>query len=253
MSLFGKTDVAIDIGPETSHVFVKARGVVFSGRTEELRAASGAKELPALISECLSRAGIRRGMFRPRIRAVLTVNYGIGEAEKQRFQEAGTVAGAKVVILIELPMACAIGAGMPVSEPRGSMIVDIRGDECQVAVISLAGIVAARDVCGCVTTSAAKDAESKIDRGDLVSREKIAGARKEVLAECAAKGLKNLVSDVLDRGAVVTGGEGVDEGLAKWLAENAGFPVKVADNAATAAVEGAGVVLGMMDTLAPVL
>lgn len=249
MSLFGKTDVAIDIGPETSHVFVKARGVVFSGRTEELRAASGAKELSALISECLARAGIRRGMFRPAIRAVLTVNYGIGEAEKQRFQEAGTVAGAKVVFLIDLPMACAIGAGMPVSEPRGSMIVDIRGDECQVAVISLGGIVAARDVCGPVTTSAAKDAESKIERGDLVSKEKIAGAMKEVLAECASKGLKNLVSDLLAHGAVITGGDGVDDALAKWLAEQAGLPVQVAENAATAAVEGAGVVAGMIDSI----
>jgi len=249
MSLFGNTDVAIDIGPETSHVFVKGRGVVFSGRTEELRAASGAKELPALISECLARAGIRRGMFRPKIRAVLTVRYGLGETAKREFQEAATLAGVRYVVLIELPMSCAIGAGMPVSEPRGSMIVDIRGDECQVAVISLAGIVAARDLCGCVTTSAAKDAESKIERVDQFSKEKIVGAMKEVLAECAAKGLKNLVSDLLDRGAVITGGDGVDEGLANWLAENAGFPVKVADNAATAAVEGAGVVLNELDFL----
>ena len=249
MNLFGKTDVAIDIGPETSHVCVRGRGIVFSGRTAEMRAASGAKELSALMSECLARAGIRRGMFRPAIRAVLTVNHGIGEAEKRRFEDAATKAGAKAVFLIELPMASAIGAGLPISEARGSMIVEMRGGECQVAVISLAGIVVARDMCECIATSAAKDAESKVGRVGRVPREMIAGAMKDALAECAAKGLKNLVSDVLDRGAVITGGDDADDDLAKWLAEKVGFPVRVASNPVTAAVEGAGVVLNELDVL----
>lgn len=249
MNLFGTTDAAIDIGPETSHVFVKGRGIVFSGRTDELRAASGASSLSGLISECLARAGIRRGMFRPKIRAVLTADHGIGEGEKRRFQDAATIAGVKGPLLIELPMAAAIGAGVPVSEPRGSMIVEMRGEGCQIAVISLAGIVAARDVCGCVTTSVAKGAESKIERDNQVSKEMVADAMKEALAECAAKGLRNLVSDILDCGAVMTGGDGVDESLAEWLSEKAGIPVHVADNPVTAAVEGAGVVLNELDFL----
>lgn len=247
MNLFGTTDVAIDIGPETSHVIVKGRGIAFSGRTEELRASSGASALPGLISACLDRAGIRRGMLRPKVRAVLTVCHDIGEGEKRRVQEAATIAGVKMPVLIELPMAAAIGAGVPVAEPRGGMIVEMRGGGCQIAVIALAGIVAARDLYGCVTTSASKGAESKVERVDKVSKEMLAGAMKDVLAECAAKGLRNVVSDVLDHGAVLTGGDGVDEGLAKWLAETAGFPVHVADNPATAAVEGAGVVLNNLD------
>ena len=251
MNLFGKTDVAIDIGPETSHVCVRGRGIVFSGRTEEMRAASGAKELSALMSECLARAGIRRGMFRPAIRAVLTVDHGIGDAEKREFEDAATQAGAKAVFLLELPMASAIGAGLPISEARGSMIVEMRGGECQVAVISLAGIVVARDICECIATSAANGSELRCVRGDPIPREMIAGAMKEVLAECAAKGHKNLVSDVLDCGAVITGGEGVDEDLVKWLAEKVGFPVRVAANPATAAVEGTGVVLNELDFLSP--
>ena len=115
MNLFGTTDAAIDIGPETSHVFVKGRGVVFSGRTDELRTASSAGTLPKLISACLDRAGIRRGMFRPKIHAVLTVDHGIGAGGRRMFTEAAEFAGAKRVLLIELPMAAAIGAGVQVS------------------------------------------------------------------------------------------------------------------------------------------
>lgn len=249
MNLSGKTDVAIDIGPETSHVFIRGRGIVFSGRTEELRAESGATSLSGLISTCLARSGIRHGFFRPAIRAVLTCRPCAGAAEKDGATAEARSAGAKDVLLIELPMACAIGAGLPVSEPRGSMIIDIRGGGCNVAVISLAGIVASRSLCCNVTTSASKDPDPMFVRGDPIQREMIAAAIKDMLAECAAKGLKNLVSDVLDRGAVITGGEGVDDDLAKWLAEKAGFPVRVAANPATAAVEGAGVVLNELDFL----
>ena len=129
------------------------------------------------------------------------------------------------------------------------MIVEMRGGGCQIAVISLAGIVAARDLRGSVTTSTAKGAYPKIERVDQVSKEMVAGAMKDVLAECAAKGLRNIVSDILDRGAVMTGGDGVGEELAKWLADKVGFPVHVAQNPATAAVEGAGVVLNELDYL----
>ena len=250
MRSFWTTDVAMDIGLETTHVIVKGRGIVFSGSTEDLRASSGASSISDLISACLERAGIRRGWFRPAIRVVLTCRPCIGGAEKQRLQEAATMAGAKAIFLIELPMACAIGAGLPVSMPRGSMVIDVRGGGCDVAVISLAGIVASRSLCRSVMTSAAKDAEPRCVHGEPVSREMIAGAIKDILAECGAKGLKNLVSDVLVGGAVVAGDDGADESLANWLAEKAGLPVRVAHNPVTAAVEGAGVVLKELDFLA---
>lgn len=244
------TDVAMDIGLETTHVIVKGRGIVFSGSTDDLRPSSGASSISDLISACLARAGIRRGWFRPAIRVVLTCRPCIGGAEKQRLQEAATMAGAKAIFLIELPMACAIGAGLPVSMPRGSMVIDVRGGGCDVAVISLAGIVASRSLCPSVMTSAAKDAEPRCEHGEPVSRETIAAAIKDILAECAARGLKNLVSDVLDSGAVITGCEDADESLANWLADNIGIPVRVASNPVTAAVEGAGVVLNELDFLA---
>ena len=76
---------------------------------------------------------------RPRL--VIAVPSGITDVEKRAVEEAAHEAGAGTVILIEEPMAAAIGVGLPVSEPQGSMIVDIGGGTCEVAIISLGGIV----------------------------------------------------------------------------------------------------------------
>ena len=77
--------------------------------------------------------------FKPRL--VIAVPSGITEVEKRAVEDAAHAAGAGAVFLIEEPMAAAIGVGLPVSEPAGSMIVDIGGGTCEVAIISLAGIV----------------------------------------------------------------------------------------------------------------
>jgi rod shape-determining protein MreB len=82
--------------------------------------------------------------FRPRV--VIAVPSGITEVEKRAIEDAAHAAGAGDVFLVEEPMAAAIGVGLPVSEPAGSMIVDIGGGTCEVAIISLAGIVHARSV-----------------------------------------------------------------------------------------------------------
>ena len=74
-------------------------------------------------------------------RLVIAVPSGITEVEKRAVEDAAHAAGAGEVFQIEEPMAAAIGVGLPVSEPAGSMIVDIGGGTCEVAIISLAGIV----------------------------------------------------------------------------------------------------------------
>ncbi|MFE3520397.1 rod shape-determining protein [Streptomyces sp. NPDC059161] len=78
---------------------------------------------------------------RPRTRMVVCVPSGVTPVERRAIVHAARRAGAKAVHLIEEPMAAAIGAGLPVSEPRGSMVVDIGGGTTEVAVISLGGIV----------------------------------------------------------------------------------------------------------------
>lgn len=77
--------------------------------------------------------------FKPRV--VIAVPSGITEVEKRAVEDAAHASGAGEVFLIEEPMAAAIGVGLPVSEPAGSMIVDIGGGTAEVAIISLAGIV----------------------------------------------------------------------------------------------------------------
>ena len=77
-------------------------------------------------------------------RVVIAVPGGITEVEKYAVIDAGKAAGASDVVLVEEPMAAAIGVGLPVAEPAGSMIVDIGGGTCEVAIISLSGIVHSR-------------------------------------------------------------------------------------------------------------
>ena len=93
----------------------------------------------AMLRYFIGRAHNRRKLYAPRI--IICVPYGITEVEKRAVRESAHQAGARDVYLIEEPMAAAIGAGMPIAEPSGNMIVDVGGGTTEVAVISLSGIV----------------------------------------------------------------------------------------------------------------
>jgi len=86
----------------------------------------------------------RRSLVRPRI--IICVPHGITEVEKRAVRESAESAGAREVYLIEEPMAAAIGAGLPITEPCGSMILDLGGGTAEIAVISLKGIVYSRSI-----------------------------------------------------------------------------------------------------------
>lgn len=92
----------------------------------------------------IGRANKRRGFTRPRV--IVAVPSGVTEVEARAVIDATLSAGAKDARLIEEPMAAAIGAGLPVQEPTGNMIVDIGGGTTEVAVISLGGIVSHRSI-----------------------------------------------------------------------------------------------------------
>jgi rod shape-determining protein MreB len=98
----------------------------------------------AMLKYFINGAHNRKNFVRPRI--VIGIPSGITEVEKRAVREAAESAGAREVYLIEQPIAAAIGAGLPISEPSGNMIVDIGGGTCDVAVISLGGIVCSRSV-----------------------------------------------------------------------------------------------------------
>jgi rod shape-determining protein MreB len=98
----------------------------------------------AMLRHFIEKAHNRRRMVKPRV--IVCVPYGITEVERRAVRESAASAGAREVFLIEEPMAAAIGAGLPITEPSGSMIVDIGGGTTEVAVISLAGIVYSKSV-----------------------------------------------------------------------------------------------------------
>jgi rod shape-determining protein MreB len=86
----------------------------------------------------------RKSLIRPRI--IICVPFGCTEVEKRAVRESAESAGAREVYLVEEPMAAAIGAGLPITEPTGNMIVDIGGGTTEVAVISLSGVVFSKSV-----------------------------------------------------------------------------------------------------------
>jgi len=174
-------DLAIDLGTANTLVYVKGIGIVTNepsvvavqrdsrGGKKILAVGKEAKEMlgrtpgsivairpmkdgviadfevtEAMLRYFIERAHNRRTMVKPRI--IICVPYGITEVEKRAVRESAESAGAREVYLIEEPMAAAIGAGLPITEPSGSMIVDIGGGTTEVAVISLAGIVYSKSV-----------------------------------------------------------------------------------------------------------
>src|SRR4030065_1620827 len=93
----------------------------------------------AMLRHFIPKVPNRRSLIRPRI--IIAVPSGITPVEKRAVRESAESAGAREVYLIEEPMAAAIGAGLPITEPICNMVVDIGGGTTEVAVISLAGIV----------------------------------------------------------------------------------------------------------------
>jgi rod shape-determining protein MreB len=169
-------DIAVDLGTANTLVYVRGHGIVISEpsvvaideQTGTVRAVgSQAKQMigrapPQLtvvrplangvIADFEVAAEMLRYFLRQvggrytRSRVVLCVPSGVTDVEKRAVEEAALEAGAKQAYLIEEPVAAAIGAGLPVAEARGNMIVDIGGGTTEVAVISLGGIVVSRSI-----------------------------------------------------------------------------------------------------------
>ncbi len=171
-------DMGIDLGTANTLVYVKGQGIVLSepsvvaiqrGSNIPLAVGAEAKRMlgrtpgdiiairplkdgviadfeltNAMLRYFITKVHRRRMLVSPRI--IVGVPSGITEVEKRAVRDSAEQAGAREVYLIEEPMAAAIGAGLPVSEPEGNMIIDIGGGTTEVAVISLGGIVVSRSV-----------------------------------------------------------------------------------------------------------
>src|SRR5215212_5167578 len=141
---FGGRDMAVDLGTTNTLVYVRGRGIVLSEPSVvAIDHASGEVHAVGVEAKQMLRHFIQKvhqhRFAHPRV--VVCVPSGVTGVEKRAVEEATRNAGARDAFLIEEPMAAAIGAGLPVSEPTGNMIVDVGGGTTEVAVISLGGIV----------------------------------------------------------------------------------------------------------------
>jgi len=173
-------DLAIDLGTANTLVSVKNKGIVINEpsvvaikddkhKKKVLAVGKAAKEMVGktpkniiairpmkngviadfsvteeMIRYFIQKVHNRKGLIRPRI--VICVPYGLTQVERKAVKESAMSAGAREVYLIEEPMAAAIGAGLPVKEPQGSMVIDIGGGTTEIGVISLGGLVVSKSI-----------------------------------------------------------------------------------------------------------
>ncbi|MBN2963391.1 rod shape-determining protein [Sulfurospirillum sp. T05] len=178
---FFSSDMSIDLGTANTLVLVKGRGIIINepsvvavqrdkfGRQKILAVGHEAKEMVGktpgdieairpmrdgviadfdmtekMIRYFIEKAHKRKSFLRPRI--IICVPYGLTQVERKAVRESAMSAGAREVFLIEEPMAAAIGAGLPIREPQGSLVVDIGGGTTEIGVVSLGGLVISKSI-----------------------------------------------------------------------------------------------------------
>ncbi len=320
---FGK-DLGIDLGTVNTLVYMKGKGIIVRepsvvaidkvdgrvlavgnqaqemlGRTPEniiairpmkdgvIAEYDVAREMiKSLMKKAMGKAG---GIFKPRV--IVCIPSGVTDVEKRAVDDAVMQAGAKSVLLIEEPMAAAIGAGMPIDRPVGNMIIDIGGGTTEVAIISLSGIVVSKTLrmAGNALDTAivnfikrnyglaigdrtAEDIKFELASAtqrndgfyDVKGRDIVTGLPKNItissaeVKEAIASSLKEislavkdaleetppeLASDIIENGIMLTGGGALIKNIDKFLEEEIGIAVHLAENPLDSVAEGTGLAL----------
>lgn len=328
-----RQEIGVDLGTATVLIYVKGKGIVLcepsviamSKQNNEVKAVGNAAyhmlgRTPGSIiavrpmrdgviadyslTEKMLKTFVRKvktGMgrfFKPHI--IICVPSGVTEVERRAVLQATREIGAGKAFLIEEPLAAAIGVGVDIAEPIGSMIVDVGGGTTDIAIISLGGIVVseslriagnefdesiihhirqkenlligdrtAEEIKVKVGAALIKEPDNTHDievRGrDLVNGlpktitvnttdtlealkepvQKIADGVKRVLENSPPE----LISDIIDRGIIMTGGGSLLRNFDELLRQTTGIPVAVAENAVDCVVEGTGKALDMLRVL----
>jgi rod shape-determining protein MreB len=313
MSFIGR-DMAVDLGTANTLVYVRGRGIVLNepsvvavnqdtggilavgleakkmiGRTPgNIVAIRPLKDgviadfdtTERMLRYFIQKVHRRRYLAKPRI--VVCVPSGITGVEQRAVKDAGYAAGARKVYIIEEPMAAAIGAGLPIHEPTGNMVVDIGGGTTEVAVISLGGIVTSlsirvggdeldqsiinwvkREFSLLLGERTAEEIKMAIGSAYPLQGENDAEIRKALEEPVNAiinavmstldKCPPELSSDLMDRGIVLTGGGALLKGLDERLRKETGMPIHIADRPLDAVVEGSGKCIEEFEALEKVL
>ena len=138
------TNRVLAVGKEAKNMLGRTPGSIVAIRPMRDGVIANFEITEAMLRYFIQKVHNRKTLVRPRI--VISVPSGITQVEKRAVRDSAQSAGAREVYLVEEPMAAAIGAGMPIQEPSGNMIVDIGGGTTEVAVISLSGIVYAKSI-----------------------------------------------------------------------------------------------------------
>ena len=313
------TDLAIDLGTANTLIYVRGKGIVLDepsvvairheggpngkktiqavgaeakamlgkvpGNIEAIRPMKDGVIADFTVTEQMLKQFIKmvhpRSVLRPSPRIIICVPCGSTQVERRAIRESALGAGASDVYLIEEPMAAAIGAGLPVGEPTGSMVVDIGGGTTEVGVISLGGMVYK----GSIRVGGDKFDESIINYirrnyGMLIGEPTAEMIKKNIgsafpgseVKEMEVKGrnlsegvpLNQMVSavknaleqtppelgaDIAERGMMLTGGGALLRDLDRLLSEETGLPVLVAEDPLTCVVRGCGMALERMERL----
>lgn len=178
---FFSSDMCIDLGTANTLVLVKGKGIIINepsvvaiqrnryGKQNILAVGKEAKNMVGktpgdieairpmrdgviadfdmtekMVRYFIEKAHRRKSFLRPRI--IICVPYGLTQVERKAVRESAMSAGARAVFLIEEPMAAAIGAGLPIREPQGSLVVDIGGGTTEIGVVSLGGLVISKSI-----------------------------------------------------------------------------------------------------------
>ncbi|WP_029552131.1 rod shape-determining protein [Thermocrinis jamiesonii] len=140
-----RTGKVIAVGKEAKEMLGKTPGNIQTIRPLRDGVITDFEATKIMLSYMINKV-IGKSIFKPKPRVVIGVPSGVTQVEKRAVIDAAKSAGAREVYLIAEPMAAAIGAGLPIEEPVGNMIVDIGGGTTEVAVISLAGIVTSTSI-----------------------------------------------------------------------------------------------------------
>ena len=271
-----KTGRIVAVGMEAKNMLGRTPGHIRAVRPIVDGVISDFEVTEEMLSYLIAKAEkISKKFFRPRV--VVGVPSGITNVEIRAVYDAAKSAGAREVYVIEEPMASAIGIRLPVKEPVGSMIVDIGGGTTDIAIISLGGIVRSKNskiagdrlnadiasylrdefklLIGEKTAENVKIAIASVTEGTFMEaqvrgRDLVTGLPREVM-DGIKEGLETtppeLLSDVMHRGIVLSGGGALLTGLDHLLESLLKIPIYVAEDPLTAVARGAGVVLDSID------